>query len=105
LEIVPSRNRPLRPVHPKRNPPREGKTNDEKGKFREYLVWEQLRKSFNLKESAEIGIDLVLKPKTHFAAYSQNGYTASAKGLLQSNGVYLVQDGINWVTKRKRALD
>ncbi len=41
-----------------------GKTNYEKGKFREYLVRERLKKPFNLKEIAENGIDLVIKPKS-----------------------------------------
>ena len=40
-----------------------GKTNYEKGKFREYLVRERLKKPFNLKEIAENGIDLIIKPK------------------------------------------
>jgi hypothetical protein len=41
-----------------------GKTNYEKGKFREYLVRERLKKPFNLKDIAENGIDLVIKPKS-----------------------------------------
>ena len=41
-----------------------GKTNYEKGKFREYLVRERLKKPFNLKEIAENGIDLSIKPKS-----------------------------------------
>ncbi len=41
-----------------------GKTNYEKGKFREYLVRERLKKPFNLKEIAENGIDLIIKPKS-----------------------------------------
>ena len=40
-----------------------GKTNYEKGKFREYLVRERLKKPFNLKEIAENGMDLIIKPK------------------------------------------
>ena len=41
-----------------------GKTNYEKGKFREYLVRERLKKPFNLKEIAENGMDLIIKPKS-----------------------------------------
>ena len=41
-----------------------GKTNYEKGKFREYLVRERLKKPFNLKEIAENGMDLIVKPKS-----------------------------------------
>ncbi len=41
-----------------------GKTSDEKGKFREYLVRERIKKPFNLKDLAENGIDLTIKPKT-----------------------------------------
>jgi len=127
-----------------------GKTNYEKGKFREYLVRERLKKPFNLKEIAENGMDLIIKPKsilerekvkvglqdreidlivkgnvemwidvkdtkgkygkreaerwveikqtigeetpkTLFVVYSQNGYTALAKEILQSNGVYVIE--------------
>jgi len=41
-----------------------GKNNYEKGKFREYLMRERLKKPFNLKELTENGIDLIIKPKT-----------------------------------------
>jgi len=41
-----------------------GKTNYEKGKFREYLVRERLKKPFNLKEISENGMDLIIKPKS-----------------------------------------
>jgi len=127
-----------------------GRTSYEKGKFREYLVRERIKKPFNLKDLAENGIDLTIKPKTIleretvkvglgdreidlivkgnvemwidvkdtkgkygkreadrwieikniinekspktlFATYSQNGYTAAAKELLVSNGVYLLK--------------
>jgi len=127
-----------------------GKTNYEKGKFREYLVRERLKKPFNLKEIAENGIDLIIKPKailerekvkvglqereidlivkgnvelwidvkdtkgkygkreaerwigikqtigeekpkTLFAAYSQNGYTVTALEQLKANGVYVLK--------------
>jgi len=126
-----------------------GKTNYEKGKFREYLVRERLKKPFNLKEIAENGMDLTIKPKsiveretvkvglqdreidlivkgnvelwidvkdtkgkygkreaerwieikqtigeeaskTLFAAYSQNGYTATALEQLKANGIYVI---------------
>ncbi|MDD8041416.1 MAG: hypothetical protein PHT42_07035 [Thermotogota bacterium] len=127
-----------------------GKTNYEKGKFREYLVRERLKKPFNLKEIAENGIDLIIKPKailerekvkvglqereidlivkgnvelwidvkdtkgkygkreaerwieikrtigeekpkTLFAVYSQNGYTATALEQLKSNEIYVIE--------------
>ena len=127
-----------------------GRTSYEKGKFREYLVRERIKKPFNLKDLAENGIDLTIKPKsiheretvkvglrdreidlivkgnvemwidvkdtkgkygkreadrwievkniinekspkTLFATYSQNGYTASGKELLVSNGVYVLK--------------
>ena len=127
-----------------------GRTNYEKGKFREYLVRERFKKPFNLKDLAENGIDLTIKPKTIleretvkvglrdreidlivkgnvelwidvkdtkgkygkreadrwieiknvinekspktlFATYSQNGYSSSAKGLLEANGVYVLK--------------
>jgi len=127
-----------------------GRTSYEKGKFREYLVRERIKKPFNLKDLAENGIDLTIKPKTIleretvkiglldreidlivkgnvemwidvkdtkgkygkreadrwieikniindkspktlFATYSQNGYTASAKNILVSNGVYVLK--------------
>jgi len=127
-----------------------GRTSYEKGKFREYLVRERIKKPFNLKDLAENGIELVIKPKTIveretvkvglkdreidlivkgnvelwidvkdtkgkygkreaerwveikqaiveekkkvlFATYSQNGYTASAKELLLSSGVYALK--------------
>ena len=126
-----------------------GKTNYEKGKFREYLVRERLKKPFNLKEIADNGIDLIIKPKailerekvkvglqereidlivkgnvelwidvkdtkgkygkreaerwieikqtigeetpkTLFAVYSQNGYTATALEQLKANGIYVI---------------
>ena len=41
-----------------------GRTSYEKGKFREYLVRERIKKPFNLKDLAENGIDLTIKPKT-----------------------------------------
>ncbi len=41
-----------------------GRTSYEKGKFREYLVRERIKKPFNLKDLSENGIDLVIKPKT-----------------------------------------
>ena len=41
-----------------------GRTNYEKGKFREYLVRERIKKPFNLKDLAENGNDLTIKPKT-----------------------------------------
>jgi len=41
-----------------------GKTSYEKGKFREYLVRERIKKPFNLKDLAENGKDLTIKPKT-----------------------------------------
>jgi len=127
-----------------------GRTSYEKGKFREYLVRERIKKPFNLKDLAENGIDLTIKPKTIleretvkvglrdreidlivkgnvelwidvkdtkgkygkreagrwieikqaigekspktlFATYSQNRYTAAAKELLVSNGVYVLK--------------
>jgi len=127
-----------------------GRTSYEKGKFREYLVRERIKRPFNLKDLAENGIDLSIKPKTIleretvkvglrdreidlivkgnvemwidvkdtkgkygkreadrwievkniinekspktlFATYSQNGYTASGKELLVSNGVYVLK--------------
>ena len=127
-----------------------GRKSYEKGKFREYLVRERIKKPFNLKDLAENGIDLTIKPKTIleretvkvglrdreidlivkgniemwidvkdtkgkygkrdadrwieikqaidekspktlFATYSQNGYTAAAKELLVSNGVYVLK--------------
>ncbi|HPG97321.1 MAG TPA: hypothetical protein PLT39_00450 [Thermotogota bacterium] len=127
-----------------------GITSYEKGKFRDYLVRERIKKPFNLKGLAENGIDLTIKPKsiheretvkvglrdreidlivkgnvemwidvkdtkgkygkreadrwievkniinekspkTLFATYSQNGYTASGKELLVSNGVYVLK--------------
>ena len=127
-----------------------GRTSYEKGKFGEFLVRERLKKPFNLKDIAENGIDLTIKPKTIlervtikvglkdreidlivkgnvelwidvkdtkgkygkreaerwveikqavveekkkvlFATYSQNGYTASAKELLLSSGVYALK--------------
>ena len=127
-----------------------GKTNYEKGKFREYLVRERLKKPFNLKEIAENGMDLTIKPKsiveretvkvglqdreidlivkgnvelwidvkdtkgkygkreaerwieikqtigeekpkTLFAVYSQNGYTATALEQLKSNEIYVIE--------------
>ena len=127
-----------------------GKTNYEKGKFREYLVRERLKKPFNLKEIAENGMDLIIKPKailerekvkvglqereidlivkgnvelwidvkdtkgkygkreaerwieikrtigeetpkTLFAVYSQNGYTATALEQLKSNEIYVIE--------------
>jgi len=40
-----------------------GKTNFEKGKFREFLIKEKMKKPFNLKDIAENGIDLEIKPK------------------------------------------
>jgi len=40
-----------------------GKTNYEKGKFREYLVKERLKKPFNLKEVIEEGPDRIIKPR------------------------------------------
>jgi len=40
-----------------------GKTNYEKGKFREYLVKERLKKPFNLKEVTEEGPDRIIKPR------------------------------------------
>ena len=125
-----------------------GKTNYEKGKFREYLVRERLNKPFNLKAIAENGMDLIIKPKsllerekvkvglqereidlivkgnvelwidvkdtkgkygkreaerwveikrtigeekpkTLFAVYSQNGYTATALEQLKASGIYV----------------
>jgi len=130
-----------------------GRTSYEKGKFREYLVRERIKKPFNLKDLAENGIDLTIKPKTIleretikvglrdreidlivkgnvemwidvkdtkgkygkreadrwievkniinekspktlFATYSQNGYTASGKELLVSNGVYVLKEEV-----------
>ncbi len=127
-----------------------GRTSYEKGKFREYLVRERIKKPFNLKDLAENGIDLTIKPKTILeretvkvglrdreidrivkgnvelwidvkdtkgkygkreagrwieikqaigekspktlsATYSQNRYTAAAKELLVSNGVYVLK--------------
>ena len=127
-----------------------GRTSYEKGKFREYLVRERIKKPFNLKDLAENGIDLTIKPKTileretvkvglrdreidlivkgnvelwidvkdtkgkygkreadrwveikniinekspktFFAAFSQSGYTSSAKELLVSNGIYVLK--------------
>ncbi len=127
-----------------------GRTSYEKGKFREYLVRERIKKPFNLKDLAENGIDFTIKPKTIleretvkvglrereidlivkgnvelwidvkdtkgkygkreadrwieikqaidekspkilFATFSQNGYTAKAKALLVSNGVYVLK--------------
>jgi hypothetical protein len=127
-----------------------GITSYEKGKFRDYLVRERIKKPFNLKGLAENGIDLTIKPKsiheretvkvglrdreidlivkgnvemwidvkdtkgkygkreadrwievkniinekspkTLFATYSQNGYTASGTELLVSNGVYVLK--------------
>ena len=127
-----------------------GRTSYEKGKFREYLVRERIKKPFNLKDLAENGIDLTIKPQTIleretvkvglrdreidlivkgnvelwidvkdtkgkygkreadrwieikqaidekspkilFATFSQNGYTAKAKALLVSNGVYVLK--------------
>ena len=41
-----------------------GRTSYKKGKFREYLVRERIKKPFNLKDLAENGIDLTIKPKT-----------------------------------------
>ena len=41
-----------------------GRTSYEKGKFREYLVRERIKRPFNLKDLAENGIDLTIKPKT-----------------------------------------
>ena len=41
-----------------------GRTSYEKGKFREYLVRERIKKPFNLKDLAENGIDFTIKPKT-----------------------------------------
>ena len=41
-----------------------GRTSYEKGKFREYLVRERIKKPFNLKDLAENGIDLTIKPKS-----------------------------------------
>jgi len=40
-----------------------GKTSFEKGKFREFLIKERLKKPFNLKDIAQNGIDLEIKPK------------------------------------------
>jgi len=40
-----------------------GRTNYEKGKFREYLVKERLKKPFNLKEVIEEGPDRIIKPR------------------------------------------
>ena len=130
-----------------------GITSYEKGKFRDYLVRERIKKPFNLKGLAENGIDLTIKPKsiheretvkvglrdreidlivkgnvemwidvkdtkgkygkreadrwievkniinekspkTLFATYSQNGYTASGKELLVSNGVYVLKEEV-----------
>jgi len=130
-----------------------GRTSYEKGKFREYLVRERIKRPFNLKDLAENGIDLSIKPKTIleretvkvglrdreidlivkgnvemwidvkdtkgkygkreadrwievkniinekspktlFATYSQNGYTASGKELLVSNGVYVLKEEV-----------
>jgi len=127
-----------------------GRTSYEKGKFREYLVRERIKKPFNLKDLAENGIDLTIKPKTileretvkvglrdreidlivkgnvelwidvkdtkgkygkreadrwveikniinekspktFFAAFSQSGYTSSAKELLVLNGIYVLK--------------
>ena len=127
-----------------------GRTSYEKGKFREYLVRERIKKPFNLKDLAENGIDFTIKPKTileretvkvglrereidlivkgnvelwidvkdtkgkygkreadrwveikniinekspktFFAAFSQSGYTSSAKELLVSNGIYVLK--------------
>ena len=127
-----------------------GRTSYEKGKFREYLVRERIKKPFNLKDLAENGIDLTIKPKTIleretvkvglrdreidlivkgnvelwidvkdtkgkygkreadrwveiknlikekspkilFAAFSQSGYTSSAKELLVLNGIYVLK--------------
>ncbi|OQC28795.1 MAG: hypothetical protein BWX67_02237 [Thermotogae bacterium ADurb.Bin062] len=128
-----------------------GRASYEKGKFREYLVRERIKKPFNLKDLSENGIDLTIKPKTIleretvkiglrareidlivkgnvelwidvkgtkgkygkreadrwieikqatsekspktlFATFSQNGYTAAAKELLVLNRVYVLKE-------------
>jgi len=55
---------------------------DTKGKYgkREADRWLEIKDIINEKS-----------PKILFATYSQNGYTASAKNLLVSNGVYALK--------------
>jgi hypothetical protein len=55
---------------------------DTKGKYgkRDADRWIEIKQAIDEKS-----------PKTLFATYSQNGYTAAAKELLVSNGVYVLK--------------